>query len=243
MSAQTPVTDKNTKEVPSAFTLIGQTIDVVKKNPVPFLFLVILPAILADPWSSSIYKIDVETAKSFADLKFVADAAVSDTAKLLVFIAFIFSLMAQGGTVLAVLKSLQGKTVDAISAFKEGLKYAWRLIGLSILSGIILFLSILLLIVPFFLVLPRIILAPAFLVDQNLRVVESLRASWNQTRGNTRYIWGYIGVLLLVSLGLSILDNIPVIGLLALFAASLLSAISPIIRYRQLQIAKIFKNS
>ncbi len=79
-----------------------------------------------------------------------------------------------------------------------------------LLSTLIAALSFALLIIPFFIVAPRIFLAALYLIDKNMGPVESIKASWNDTRGHLGKIYGIFGVLILMALPIFTLIGIPV---------------------------------
>lgn len=107
------------------------------------------------------------------------------------------------------LAGVKGKSPSIEDTLNKSLPFLVRFFLLSILTGLILVGSLLLFIVPFFFVLPRVVLAPYFLFDQNLGIIESLKASWNQTKGNAGKVWGTIGAEIAMSLLFITIIGIP----------------------------------
>lgn len=98
---------------------------------------------------------------------------------------------------------------------------------LSILLGLIALGSFLLFIVPFFIIMPRLFMAYYFAIDQNLGVMESINASWNQTKGHVGKIWGTIGVSFVF-----VLLAITIIGIpFAIYFSIMYSAVYAVLYY------------
>ena len=76
------------------------------------------------------------------------------------------------------------------------LKYA----ALTICMVVIIIGSALLLIIPALFVIPRIVLAPYVLVDTNGGVFDSIKKSWELTKGHAGKSWGIIGVSVLFAI-------------------------------------------
>lgn len=82
---------------------------------------------------------------------------------------------------------------------KAGKKYL-SFLALSLLLGLIAIGTILLLIVPFFLIYPRLAFSQYYLLDKDMGVIDSLKASWDETRGHLGKIYGVIGATILMAL-------------------------------------------
>lgn len=93
-------------------------------------------------------------------------------------------------------------TSVGFNAFSLPLMVYVKFFVLEILVGIISSVSVMLCVIPAFFIIPRIAFAPIYLIDNpDAGIIESLRASWNMTKGNTLSIIG----LGLVFLGLCII--------------------------------------
>jgi len=97
------------------------------------------------------------------------------------------------------LGAVKGKTYTS-AIFKTSLGYYLRFVGLSILVSLAVTGLFILLVVPAFIFGPRLILAPYFLIDQNLGVVESFKASWHQSKGNVGKLYGIIGAEIIMAI-------------------------------------------
>ena len=92
---------------------------------------------------------------------------------------------------------------------------------LGILTGIIAVASFVLFIIPFFIIVPRLVLAEYYLVNENMGVIDSLKASWNATQNHTGKVWGVIGVTILMALIAITIIGIPIaIYLLVMYSAA-----------------------
>jgi uncharacterized membrane protein len=79
---------------------------------------------------------------------------------------------------------------------------------LTVLVSALLILSIVALVVPFFFVAPRLLLAFYYLIDRELGPIDSVKQSWNDSKGHTMEIYGVV----LLSIGFAILSII-IIGI------------------------------
>lgn len=83
-----------------------------------------------------------------------------------------------------------------------------KMVGLTIVTVLIAIGSLLLLIVPFFFIVPRIAISYYFLIDKNMGVFDSIRASWDATKGSVGKVWGITGVTILFAIAILILVGI-----------------------------------
>lgn len=135
--------------------------------------------------------------------------------------ATIVSIWFEAAMMFVVLASVQRRKI----ALNDSLQKAWAVFGRyflqSLLIGLIALGAILCLIIPAFIILPRLILAPYYLLDKNLGIVESIKASWETTRGHAKKIWGIIGVNVLMALPILTFIGIPVsIYLIFMYSAA-----------------------
>lgn len=80
-------------------------------------------------------------------------------------------------------------------------------------------------IIPVFFIAPRLVLAQYFIVDKNMGPVESIRASWNATKGNVGKVYGIFGATLVMSLLMLTIIGIP----FALYFLLMYSAAYPLL--------------
>lgn len=106
----------------------------------------------------------------------------------------------EAALIITILSSVRRKPISFNTALQSGGTFFVKFFLQSLLIGLIAVVSFLLLIVPAFIILPRLTLAQYYLVDKNLGVVDSLKASWEATRGHVGKVWGIFGVNILIGL-------------------------------------------
>lgn len=152
---------------------------------------------------------------------------------------FVVPIMLVGGVVSLLLapaipyvqlQSVYGNEVTLTDAIKVGFSKFWRFYGLVLLSALIILGGLLLLIVPGLFMIRRYLLAPFYLYDKDLKILEAMRQSAEDSRKHSRAIWGLIGVQFLLSL----ISAVPILML----ASALLSVVyycAPAVRYDQVR--------
>lgn len=132
-------------------------------------------------------------------------------------------------------RASQGKKPDFNSLVDAGKKYWLRLLGLTILSGLIVLGGLILLIIPGIIAIGRVAMAPYHMIDKDLGVMDSLKASNEMGKTHWKPVWAAILLMIGVSIITGVLGVIPVIGaLLGTIAAIFLSLILPL-RYLEIK--------
>ncbi len=233
------------KDIGSAFDLLGKSFEIVKNNWIPFAVvnvLVLLSAVesaipkkpLNEEESKQAYE-TVYNTLSGTDVGIVAGFGLVAILIMMALYVYLYSISYVLST-----KAAKGEKPSVGQLFKDGNKYVLRLIGLGILSALIVFVGLLLLIVPGVIAIGRIIMAPYILVDKNVGVMEALRQSNQMGKSFPGKIWAVIGVSILLAIGVGIVSAIPIIGILGSLlwiAFSLIIAL----RYFQLKNLKLPK--
>lgn len=173
---------------PSAFGLFRPSIDAVLLNVWTFLALLLLPI--------AGFVLFAVTAGAFAAADLTGVAAVM--AGLMLAFVVLAALIVGPALPYVQLMSAKGKQVTIQEAVRAGLKKFWRFYGLSILTGLIVFIGFLLLIVPGLFMLRRYILAPYYLFDRDLGIMEAMKASAKDSKRFSGAVWGLIGVIVLI---------------------------------------------
>lgn len=139
-------------------------------------------------------------------------------------------------TVLQV-KSSTGKTPSVSELFDTAQKnWLWlRLVGLTIVSGLIVLVGLILLIVPGIIAIGRIIMAPYLMVDRNLGVMDSLKASNELSKNNTGKVWAAIGVTVLIAIAAGIINSVPQIGPIIGTLFGIAFSLVLVLRYQQIK--------
>lgn len=106
--------------------------------------------------------------------------------------------------------SADGLSMSWREAYADTRKYVWRLVGLTLLQGLILLPAYLLFIIPGMYFAGRFALATPALVTEDLSIREAIRRSWGLSRGHVVEILGAMyGSVLLGTNGLLALNYVP----------------------------------
>lgn len=182
------------------------------------------------PGAFSIYKYSKQAVKfnlgTILVLGFGSIVVSSITEWKIGFVGQIISLVAgalfTASLTLAYLAGTRGQRMSFKEAIKKGWPYLIKMVLFTVLGTVIAIVSFLLLIVPFFIVVPRIVLANYFLIDKNLGPWESIKASWEASRGHAGKVWGIFGVnLLMILLGFTLIGIPVAIYLLIMYSAGM----------------------
>lgn len=223
-----------TKLTPS-WNLFSVSVKLLREN----LTLVTALAILA----STATLLDVH----IKDLRLIADTPAQALENALVIIGSIWLLVFTPAYIYAQLQIVRGKKVSIESAVRAGFTHFWRVIGSMILVGIIIFGGLLLFIIPGLLFIRRYSLTPFYVIDnKDITIREALRRSSAATKPVSGYIWGVIGVTVVLSVAVGVFMSLPLIGIiLAGFAGYLYDFALPL-RYAELEhpkdVKKLFKS-
>ncbi|MEK7594412.1 MAG: hypothetical protein AAB436_02125 [Patescibacteria group bacterium] len=115
-------------------------------------------------------------------------------------IGYLVSALASVGYTLVFVASVRRQKVSFGDILSKSLSFWMKMIGLLILLTVTIILSLIPLLIPFFIIAPRLVLAMYFLIDQDMGVIESFKASWNTTHGYTLRILGIFGAALAMGL-------------------------------------------
>jgi hypothetical protein len=210
--------------LPSAFSLFTPSVNLIKNNLTTFLILLGVPLVLTLIGQGPALW---EGAKPDEGLLSGFDGPLA----IFALIGGILGLLASPGVVILQLRGARNEApIGWQEAFKQGLNYFWRFLGLALLSAVILAGATLLFIIPVFFVLPRIFLAMYYLIDRNMGIVESLKMSSADYKAH-KGIWGVIGVFFLIGL----VNIIPLVGWLVSNVLSFLYSPAVAIRYEQIK--------
>jgi hypothetical protein len=116
------------------------------------------------------------------------------------FIGYLALALVNPAIVYTQLKGARKEVVQPGEAFQTGLKYFWRILGAEILCGLIFVVSFVALVVPFFFMYRRYILVTYYIVDRDMRVMEALKKSAEDSVTYKSPMWGLVGVSFLTQL-------------------------------------------
>jgi hypothetical protein len=231
--------DSDKKEVGSVFDLLGRSFEIVKKNWQAFAVVNTL-ALLSALFSIG-NKEEVEIPKNATFEQAVVAVTGYDVDTFLSFFIplaivllalsiFLYAMM----TILEV-ESTAGKKPSISHLFDKAKGYWLRLFGLLILSAVIVIAGFILLIVPGIIALVLLVMAPFFMVDKNMGIIESLKASVEMGKKHFWKVFAAILLTFIIAIGTMILDDIPAIGsLIGVIVTIAFSLIIPL-RYQQLK--------
>lgn len=231
----------NKKEIGSAFDLLGKSWNIVKSNWQAFAVVnifVILGAI-ADSFVTDSNNKGANSDYGFASSLsgFGEDqlaAIVGGGLLIVLLIVALIIFLATMKTGLEV-KSAVGKKPNLSELFNDGKKYFFRFFLLCVLLAIIIVTGFILLIVPGIIALGRLIMAPYHMLDKDLGVIEAIKHSNEQAKGNMSKVYAAIGVMIVVSIGASILGAIPILGPLAGAVVTIGFSVVLALRYQELK--------
>lgn len=123
--------------------------------------------------------------------------------------SFIISSLATAAFTLTYLAGVRRQQLSTGQALSKAVNFWLKMIGLNLLVAASIFASIICLVIPFFFVAPRLVLASYFLVDKDMGVIESYKASWAATEGYALRVWGIFGATFLMVLLMITIIGIP----------------------------------
>lgn len=141
----------------------------------------------------------------------------------------VYSLLAYGPLTYTYLQSAKGRVVGLQEAFRKGLPFLPRLLGLSVVTALMVIGGFLLFIVPGIIMLRRYYLAPYYLIDHDLSIPAALIRSANESKLASGAVYGLIGVQILIAFA----SVIPLIGTYINMVLQILFAAAPAVRYEE----------
>ena len=174
-----------------AFDLFKPSINIIKLNFLPFVLLGIIPFLVM---VAGMIMLMAGSSSDELTKEVNINGAAGVTGVLIAIVGFIGSVLVGPGYLVIQLKGAHGEKAQAWPAFKEGLHYFWRYLGVSILQTLIFFAALIALVIPFFFAYRRYLLAPYYVVGRNMGVMEALRQSAADSITYKSPMWGLVGV-------------------------------------------------
>lgn len=195
MESQTPAdSSPEQQQFLGAFQLFKPSVDIIKLNLGTFLALILAPfAILA-------VGAFLMLGMSFSESD-TANTSAAIVAAVIGIVGVVGIFLTAPGVIVAQLKGAHGEKIAPKAAFTEGLKYFWRLVGLTILQSLLFTVAAIALVIPFFFAYRRYMLAQYYLVDRNVGIMEAFRLSAKDSITYKSPMWGLVGVSSLLTLG------------------------------------------
>lgn len=229
----TPTATAKTQPV-SAFSLISKSWEAVQRNIVVFGILFIPTAISTILGLVSNKGSEKSYTAAFNSIGNGSTASLAGFVGGIAAVGLLFfavGVVVQALSVVAQLRASEGKTVSFGQVWDEGKSYIFRILGLSIVTGLLIVLGFICLIVPGVIALRRYFLAPYLLVDKNLGIGEAMKQSAAISKPFSGSIYGVIGVTILLSLT----GIIPVVGSIIGALAGVVYSVAPALRYQELK--------
>jgi hypothetical protein len=222
-------TTSKAQEVPSAFSLFRPSWEGLKLNILELVVFFLVPTA-----ALTIYFAIVSAAASVT-----GNGDGIGTGSIVLFAvgglaALIYGVLLGPAIVHIQLKSARMEKASYQSAWEVSKKFWWRFLLLSLTVGIVIFIGLLLLIVPGIIFIRRYFLSQYALIDRDLGLGASMRASDELSRGRAMSIFGIIGVDILINVP----SFIPIIGSVITFLLQIAYFCAPAIRYQQLKSLK-----
>lgn len=148
-------------------------------------------------------------------------------------LAAIWSLIAYPAYLYFLIQAARGKEVTILESYGHGIKKFFPWLGMSIIIGVTVTIGLAAVIIPGLILIRGFLLAPYYLMDpkQHLGPMEALKQSYRATTPVSAWIWGVIGVEIVILVAGSIVEGIPVIGRLLSLAISFSYTFAPAMRY------------
>jgi hypothetical protein len=141
------------------------------------------------------------------------------------------SVIVQIMTNRAQLDAAEGRTPSFQRSWEAVKQLGWRLFGLYIVSGIVIFVGFILLIIPGLMLYRRLLFAPYVMLDEKCGIREAMDKSAEISSRYPSSVWTVIGVTLLIAL----VGIVPFIGALASFILGFLYSVAFALRYTELK--------
>lgn len=213
----------------SAFTLFTDSKDLVMQNLTPFAVLAAIPFLLSLAASS-------DAPRQGGVFGYPASASaiswkLAGAVTLLAVAAIVINVVIQAMLFVLTLKAADGKKPGLDEVYNATKKKFWNLVGLMLVVGLTIIAGLVFFIIPGLIFIRRYLLAPYVLLDKDTKILDAMKQSADLTKPFSGSIWGIIGVGILISLT----GVVPLIGPALAAVLTMLYAVAPALRYRELQ--------
>lgn len=214
-----------------AFSLPKKSYDFVKQNWIVFVIVHIFTILSS---LSPVKRSDGTASTDMSTLGPLDEFSAGVAVFIITLGLLIFAVLYAMRTVLE-LRTAQGKKLSLGEVYAESKQFIVPLFLQAVVIILIVTLGLILLIIPGLIALGRLITAPYLLVDKNLGVMDSIKASFKLSTHYDQAIWGVLGVLLLIAIGTTVLAVIPFIG--GLIGGLIMVAVSVMLAIRYVEIS------
>jgi hypothetical protein len=210
-----------------SWDLLGPSFELAKKYVWHIVYLSLLPNLLY-AYASTLLGNNV-----YHDLVYGLSSR-QHTGLILVGVAFAWSLIVYPGYIYFQTMAIRKKEVSISESIRAGLHRLLPLIGLGIMGGITTFIGLLLFIVPGLILIRAYFLASYYVIDQKLGPVEAFKKSYAETKPVSVWVWGTIGVTLVISLISAFAGILPLVGVIIGTIFTYIYAFGPALRYGEI---------
>ena len=224
--------EKDSKSPVSSFALFDKSSQIVRRNLKVFAMLYIIPLLQTiGSWSDKRSKETDTFTNPFAGSPASVVAVIVGFGIIFALVGLTLFWLYQTMIFAAETEASKGGKVTFSHLWQMAKKYALRLLGLVIVISLLIFGGLLLLIVPGFIMVRRYILAPYAMIDKDLTIRQAMEYSAKISKPYSGYVWGVIGVSILIALT----GVIPLIGGLIALVLGMLYSVALALRYRELK--------
>jgi len=176
----------------------------------------------------------------FIDFGSILMSTQSSIGWVIIILGLVWSLINVGASYYLQVSAAKDKIVSTADCYRKSWQYIGRIIAFTILFGIIVFVGFLLLIIPGVLLLRRYVLSPFYIVDQNMSIRQAMSESAQQTKPVSGYVWGTLGVVVVLLLAITLFSSIflSIPGATVIISALLSPAYFFILALRYIDIVK-----
>jgi uncharacterized membrane protein len=227
---------KTHKQPESSFALFTKSKEMVQRNLKLFIIVYLLPLFLTILDMGSKQRMNekkqlFEASNPFVNFPTSAIVSIIGLGVILLIVGLVLAVLYQAFITSLEFEAAKGKTVKAAHIWDMTKKYALRLLGFGIVYGLMIVLGIALLIVPGLIVIRRYFLTPYAIIDKDMSIGDAMRYSADISKPHSGYVWGVIGVLILISL----VGIVPVVGGLLSLVLGMFYSVAPALRYNELK--------
>lgn len=231
-------TKSESKDIGSAFDLLGKSADIVKKNWKMFLVVNIFTILFTLGSTTQSKPNDTANQNDMWGGTFDwADGAAVGTIVAVMLIFALVALFFYAMSISLAVKASKGQSPTFSQLKADGKKFMFPLFGQILLIGFVIVIGLILFIIPGIFAIMRLIMAPYVMVNENLGIRDAMRRSNQLAKAHSDKVWPILGVSILVGILTSVLQIIPVVGVVA--AVVLTVAWSLIVPLRYLQIKSL----
>lgn len=224
------------KSVVSAFELPGKSARLITKHwklfafvNLPFILLAV-PALFGNAVSSRQSSQNLTTMPNPDEIFAIAGFGLVFGLVFLLVSLFFYAM-----TIKLSLEVTADEKPNVQSLVNAGAKFWLRLLGLSLVLGVIIVAGLILLIIPGLIAAVLLVFAPLILIDKNTSITEAIKGSYRMVTANAGPVLGALAIFIGLMITGSIIMEIPYIGPVLGTIVSILFSLIMYFRYQELK--------